>query len=342
MGRAEDIFFSIKRGGANEIRRMISDQVVEELFLDYKRAATVAPFKKLDPSDRKNLAKAIAGFANSEGGVIVWGVDCRQNPPHGDIPTQAVQISNPNAYKSLLEGAITGVTLPAHPGVENVALQISGQSDGFVATHIPVGLNVPYRTLGDREEYYIRAGSNFYPTPHAVLAGLFGRAPHPELKIVVQFAGPRNAYSRSRQTQLGFGISIANVGRGIAEDLFFGAETNLPSGCQAYFPLTEHWKGWRVANRFTMISQSFPGLPPGSENSVVELVLEFSTEVEGDIVIDLTCGTRNGPGVARTIMFPSAILKPALEHYTHPYDTVELRKPGDQQYERLIRDCLVK
>ncbi len=28
--------------------------------------------------DRKTLAEALSGFANSDGGVIVWGVDCRQ------------------------------------------------------------------------------------------------------------------------------------------------------------------------------------------------------------------------------------------------------------------------
>src|SRR5260370_357708 len=127
MGRAEELFLRIKHAGATEIDRMIDDEVVEELFLDYKRAATVDPFQKLDVSDRKNLAKAIAGFANSEGGVIVWGVDCRQNPPHGDVPTKPIPITNPNAFKSLLEGSLTGLTLPAHPGVENVSLQIKGR-----------------------------------------------------------------------------------------------------------------------------------------------------------------------------------------------------------------------
>src|SRR5882762_3328986 len=33
----------------------------------------------------REIAKAIAGFANSEGRVIVWGVDCRQNPSYGDV-----------------------------------------------------------------------------------------------------------------------------------------------------------------------------------------------------------------------------------------------------------------
>jgi len=69
MGRTEDLFLRIKHGGANEVMRMIQQQIGEELFLDYKRAATGAPFGKLDQADRKNLAKAIADFANSEGGL---------------------------------------------------------------------------------------------------------------------------------------------------------------------------------------------------------------------------------------------------------------------------------
>jgi hypothetical protein len=147
---------------------------------------------------------------------------------------------------------------PAHPGVENVVLQINGQTDGFVVTYIPVGLNVPYRTLGDKEEYYIRAGSNFIPTPHAVLAGLFGRAPHPALDIVVKYS----RYIRgTRPSQLRFTIYARNTGRGIADDLFFIAETTLPEGCEASFATTEHWDDWTIGRRRTSVSKSFPPLP---------------------------------------------------------------------------------
>ena len=86
MGRAEELFTRIRNGGAAEIQAMIDAVVVEELFLDYKRSSTPLPGARLSDDDRKNLAKAIAGFGNSEGGVIVWGVDCRQTPD-GDIST---------------------------------------------------------------------------------------------------------------------------------------------------------------------------------------------------------------------------------------------------------------
>jgi hypothetical protein len=168
MGRAEELFLRIKEGGAEEIHAMIKAKVVEELFLDYKRSSTRLPGPKLSDDDRKNLAKAIAGFGNSEGGVVVWGVDCRHTD-EGDVPTEAVPISSPLALKTLFDGAIGGLTLPAHSGVENAAVP-HRTGEGFVITHVPIGLNVPYQTLYPKQEYYIRAGSAFQPTPHNVLA----------------------------------------------------------------------------------------------------------------------------------------------------------------------------
>jgi hypothetical protein len=275
MGRAEDLFLRIKHGGADEVCLMIREPVVEELFLDYKGAATDVPFKKLAPSDRKNLAKAVSGFANSEGGIIIWGVDCRQSPPHGDVPTLD-PISNPTAFKSLLEGAITGVTLPAHSGVENIALQISGQSDGFVVTHIPIGMHVPYRTLGDKEEYYIRAGSNFAPTPHAVLAGLFGRAPQPKLNIKVDLQRADGAFT-PQVCNMFFDIELFNSGRGLAEGLFLTAELTLPKGSRFYFSMEmpHAWNSWQGEHDFTMISKTFPPLPPGPGVKILTLRLEI-------------------------------------------------------------------
>ena len=137
MGRAEELFQRIRSGGAAEIQRMIAEPFTEELFLDYKQAATKT-FSKLDPSDRKNLAKAISGFGNSEGGVIVWGADCRSSST-GDVPTDA-PVADPVALKSLLDGAVGGATLPAHAGVLNEAHRLANGT-GYVVTHIPQGLN---------------------------------------------------------------------------------------------------------------------------------------------------------------------------------------------------------
>jgi hypothetical protein len=197
MGRAEELFCHIRDKGASEIHAMIAAPTVEELFLDYKQSSTPLPSTKLSEDHRKNIAKAISGFGNSEGGVIVWGVACRQTP-QGDIPTAPIPIRDPVAFKTLLDGAIGGLTLPAHSGVENIALLDGAERSGFAVTHVPVGLAVPYRTLYPQQDYYVRAGSSFIRTPHGVLAGLFGRAPQPAVLPVLQY---RNT-TRVQQSQI--------------------------------------------------------------------------------------------------------------------------------------------
>jgi hypothetical protein len=85
MGRAEDLFERISVGGEAAIDQMIGDRQSEELFLDFKRSADHGAGTRLHVNDRNNLAKAISGFGNSEGGVIVWGVDCRDIAGTGDV-----------------------------------------------------------------------------------------------------------------------------------------------------------------------------------------------------------------------------------------------------------------
>jgi hypothetical protein len=188
-----------------------------------------------------------------------------------------------------------------------------------------------------------------------VLAGLFGRAPHPELNIIVRFRTAEGTATPSRVGQLRFDVSVFNNGRGIVEGIFFGAETKLPTGCNAYFDATEvavhriggeNWDRWSFTKdgryRLTMISKSFPPLPPGSENTILELRLEIPADVASDIVIDLTCGARNGPGVAHTIVLPANVLVLAIDHYTTDYDIPTLRKSGDDLIKKNIEACLAQ
>ena len=76
MSRAIDLFSRIEQGGQAAILELIATRKSEELFLDFKRSADNGAAARLHDNDRNNLAKAISGFGNSEGGIVVWGVDC--------------------------------------------------------------------------------------------------------------------------------------------------------------------------------------------------------------------------------------------------------------------------
>ena len=103
--------------------------------------------------------------------MIVWGVDRKNNPALGDIPSGPRSINNPNRFKSWLEQSTTGLTVPPHTGIVHLAIP-----PNYVVTHIPSGQHAPYQAQPSYS-YYIRAGSNFVRTSHAVLAGMFCRRP---------------------------------------------------------------------------------------------------------------------------------------------------------------------
>jgi hypothetical protein len=220
MSRAEQIYNLILTRGIGEIERMIADQVTEELFLDYKGADSSTLSTKLSDSDRKNLAKAISGFGNSDGGVIIWGVDCRKDPKSGRETVARKPIADPAAFKSLLDGVMGGLTLPAHDGVENIALDFSSGGGGVVVTFVPEGLNVPYRSVASGANgYFMRAGSSFLEVPHGVLAGMFGRRPAPKITGFFRPVPPQQSQAGS-QIKIKFQLVLRNEGRGITTDLF--------------------------------------------------------------------------------------------------------------------------
>jgi len=78
MDRARELFKRLEAGGLAALERLPAEEEPESLFLDYKRSATAAGDPGLHRNDRENLSKALSGFANSEGGLLIWGVDSRR------------------------------------------------------------------------------------------------------------------------------------------------------------------------------------------------------------------------------------------------------------------------
>lgn len=219
MDRATELFTRLLEGGEGRVAEMIANAESEELFLDYKRSADNGAGARLAPEDKRSLAKAISGFGNSEGGVILWGVDCRADPQRGDVPSAEVPIQNATRFKSLLEQAVSGCTIPPHNQVAHAVLLKAGGPAGFVATLIARGMHPPYQTVPDLK-YLMRSGSNFAPVPHAVLAGMFGRQPQPLVHI--QFV-TTNAAVDGPVVRLNVGLALRNAGMGVASDVYLNA-----------------------------------------------------------------------------------------------------------------------
>src|SRR3989344_8327111 len=67
----------IKKRGYLALEDIIARKESEKFFVDFKRTQKndYGGQKTLFDSDKKNFAKSISGFGNSEGGIIIWGID---------------------------------------------------------------------------------------------------------------------------------------------------------------------------------------------------------------------------------------------------------------------------
>lgn len=215
MGRAEDLLERIQQEGITAIEALIADRASEELFLEFKQSASNGSGSHLHDRDRTNLRKAISGFANAEGGVIVWGIECSRQVANGDVAATKVPIENPRRFVSWLEGAVSGCTVPPVTGVKSIAV-LNSDDCGFVATYIPQSSHAPHQVAGEGK-YMIRAGSDFVVAPHGVVAGLFGKPPHPDVfpNFILSPAEFSDSYAKAN-----FTIALINNGQVVAEDLF--------------------------------------------------------------------------------------------------------------------------
>ncbi len=302
MGRAENLYESLKLKGEVAIDEMMAAHQSESLFLDFKRSGNNGNGPRLHEDDWKNLAKAISGFGNSEGGVIVWGVACRTDPQLGDVPTGKVPLSNPKRFVSWLEGAVSGCTVPAHPTVEHAAIDSATVGEGFVVTLIPKSDLAPHQSIRPtgQLQYYIRAGSNFLPTPHAVLTGMFGRRPQPSLvhRVVSMPVRLCKESPVAMGVEMEVGIQLVSSGPGVCRDVYLTLMVSMPKGRSgASFDLQkDDWIG-QVAfgDMVNLVSREGFRLPPAYPVQPIVLKVGFWSPFASKYVFDLTYGHAGGP-----------------------------------------------
>jgi hypothetical protein len=298
MARAQELFERLIAGGAPEVEAFIRDEVTEELFLDYKRSADNGGGNSLNNGDRSNLARAISGFANSAGGVIVWGVDCRNINGRGDVPSISFPIQFPTRFKSWLEQATSGLTIPPHSGVRHMALEIPNRPEGYVLSLIPEGAHAPYQTVGDMR-YFMRAGSNFSAVPHAVLAGMFGRRPQPHIHYQYIIGLPRLVGQRAIESQLG--LMITNFGIGIARDVFLNVRFRENAGLNSSISFVptrsdDPWTGqFSFGSVLNLVSKPDARLAPEAQVLGVNLIFKIEPPFERAFSFESLCGASGSP-----------------------------------------------
>jgi hypothetical protein len=220
MGEPERLYQAIDLA---MIKRFAAERMVEDLHLEFKapenvRGAEVA------------LAKALSGFANSDGGVVVWGVHAEKVRRVEAAREPLKPINRLKAFKSRLE-ELTGCAVnPTVNGVLHKEVpEEGGEDQGYAVTLVPASDGTPHMAKLGEDRYYKRSGSAFLRMEHFELEDMFGRRPRPKLTLYSDVRrGSSTSGGRLRTSECNVVLGVLNEGRGVARAPYLVVRVNQP------------------------------------------------------------------------------------------------------------------
>jgi hypothetical protein len=172
---AKEYFEALKAGGYDAIARLPTEPepTFENDWRDFK-----GWYAGKDDELKAAWSKAITAFANTQGGVVLWGVVANVGPGSNiDRVTGLAEVSSPADWIQKLKNWKLQATDPPIGNIEYCPIIHPTQPKGFVACLIPESEFKPHRAEFSHKNYYIRAGdSSVIPSPSLLRSLFFPKA----------------------------------------------------------------------------------------------------------------------------------------------------------------------
>src|ERR1043166_2387877 len=215
--RARDYFTRFTGPHATDIlRALVSSEpkTYEDEQLDFKHG---------NPKDEhvdSIWSKALGACANSQGGVVVWGIKAdRDNKQKSDFAHSLALVPDVHALKEKLTQKYRFLTDPPIANVEVVAIPlINGGKEGFVVCYVPEGNQKAYESSKAKYPYYFRIGSDAVEVSNAWLRQLFYPRTHHKLSLQIGALKTSPTIMRVEGEEMGFGDSDRCVSVGNKND----------------------------------------------------------------------------------------------------------------------------
>ena len=225
----------------DDIRKFVTDETEEGSSLEFK-TLNFPNWKepKAKDADKKNYSKCLSGFANSGGGIIIWGIDARNKEVNNilmDVAKELKPIENIDQAIKYLRDWEQSAVRPFIEAVEHrKILELNDDTKGYIISYVPESMKPPHMAIYSEKHYYKRNNDNFIICEHYDLADMFGKRLKPLLSL--ELIKPSIKYS-SRSSgqynyQLEYLLGIKNIGKGLAKFPYLEIEV-IPYGLHSEF-----------------------------------------------------------------------------------------------------------
>lgn len=342
MSRAEDLFKELKSGGKKTLLSWIrKEKRAEDQFLEYKQCQGLQKPGDFSNKDQEKMSKALSGFGNTSGGIVVWGVECKSIDGL-DVPTKPKPIKEIRKFKSKVDNLISALTYPALEGVETQAIENGKNGDGFLIVLIPRSNYVPIRSA-KLHQYYLRSTSSTVIMPHDTLALHFGRRPEPIIKpYMTQKETVQSGRIEIRLRKL---ITFCNEGVTILKDFYvicrvlkkFGARTSVNFS----IPSPDMWNEFRDVNSdVAFVAKNDLKIVPGTDIGALQMLISLKGPFTEDFELQLHYGCEGSKHHEFSIKANSQFLENVAKIFFDPVNRTDCSEEEFKGHRNLTNEKL--
>jgi hypothetical protein len=172
------------------IQKMIDDKIEENLSLDYKCSKSLSDITE---KTKIEITKDISSFANSAGGIIIYGIKEFDEKDKKHLPERIDPIKRSDMPKERLEHIINNIK----PRIENLKIEPVSINDNELIYVVEIEQsNTAHQAMDHR--YYKRHNFQSVPMDDYEIRDIMNRAKNPvidlEFKIIIEKRNINNEY----------------------------------------------------------------------------------------------------------------------------------------------------
>ena len=245
------------------LKTIIKDEV-ECFFLDYKEVLEDFSEKTTLNKYWGILSKAISGFGNALGGVLIFGVK--------DSDKSLNPFSGYKNFEVLINEFISRSTNPKHENIKTFSFQSGSDiKKGYVIVEIAQSQNRPLQVISNEfnHRYFYRSGESHNDIPHDVLVGMLGYRIPP--KLAYQLSVSEEKLDSKEENNFEFEIILRNSGSVIVKDVWFNIDIGIPKVNVLGTNFINQFEGAKVNNSCNLITKSTYKMAPQGMLSILKI-----------------------------------------------------------------------